>query len=333
MPGNWGSYLGQVTLKLEKEGDSWKIIDSKVETLQVKGVQPDEEVLLLTKEYEDKVQTWLDQPVGYAKGDFWIENPLFARLKDNALIEFVNKVQMYYSGAKISSTALFNNDIKGWKEGPVSLRDIYGVYIYANTLKVIKVTGKDIKDTLELSADYFVYENNKVDVNKTWIEPKPKHCNYDMWEGITYKIVLNRPSGNRIVDLEFEGKPIDMDTEYEIVLNNYRAGGGGRYNMLKGKPVVKEVMREVAVLMVDYVLENKVIESTVDNNWEAVVQYEYTVKEGDTLENIAKSLGIPADELIKWNNIKDVNLTPGMKLIYYVSYLDTLTSLKNASGF
>ncbi|KAF2961872.1 5'-nucleotidase C-terminal domain-containing protein [Fervidobacterium sp. 2310opik-2] len=333
MPGNWGSYLGQVTLKLEKEEDNWKIIDSKVETLSVKGVQPDEEILSLAKKYEDKVQAWLDQPVGYAKGDFWVENPLFARLKDNALIEFVNKVQMHYSGAKISSTALFTNDIKGWKEGPVSLRDIYGVYIYANTLKVIKVKGKDIKDALELSADYFVYENNKVDVNKTWIEPKPKHYNYDMWEGITYKIVLNRPSGDRIVDLEFEGKPIDMDAEYEIVLNNYRAGGGGGYNMFKGKPVVREVMIEVAELMADYVLENKVIEATVDNNWKAVVQYEYTVKEGDTLESIAKNLGVSTNELIKWNNIKDSNLTPGMKLIYYVSYLDNLFSLKNASGF
>lgn len=334
MPGKWGSYLGKVVLKLEKENGSWEVIDSSVEEISVKNVEPDVEILTLTKDYEDKVQTWLDQPIGYAKGDFWIEDPLFARLEDNALMEFVNKVQMHYSGAKISSTALFNNSIKGWKEGPVSLRDVYGVYIYSNTLKVLRVKGKDIKDALEKSADYFVYENYKVGVNKTWIDPKPRHYNYDMWEGISYKIVLNRPSGDRIVDLTFEGKPIEMDSEYEIVLNNYRAGGGGGYEMFKGKPVVKEIMMEVAELMADYILEHKTIEATVDNNWEAVVQFEYVVEEGDNLWNISKMLGVSVEELVRWNNIENPDLIyPGMKLIYYRNYIDTLPPIKEVVGF
>ncbi|SHH17991.1 5'-nucleotidase C-terminal domain-containing protein [Thermosipho atlanticus] len=334
MPSKWGKYLGKVTLKLENDSGKWKIVDSSVEEISVKGIEPDKEVLMLAKDYEDKVQKWLDQPIGVAKGDFWISDPLFARLEDNPLIEFVNKVQMYYSGAKISSTALFNNDIKGWKEGPVTLRDIYGVYIYPNTLKVLRVKGKDIKDALEKSADYFVYENYKADVNKSWVEPKPRHYNYDMWEGISYKIVLNRPSGDRIIDLMFNGKPIDMDAEYEIVLNNYRAGGGGGYSMFKGKPVVREVMMEVSELMADYILEHKTIEATVDHNWEAVVQYEYEVEKGDNLWSISKLLGVSVDDLVKWNNIENPDLIwPGMKLVYYKNYIDTLPPIKEVVGF
>ncbi|MBB6061725.1 2',3'-cyclic-nucleotide 2'-phosphodiesterase/3'-nucleotidase [Thermosipho japonicus] len=334
MPSYWGKSLGKIVLKLEKKDNKWQIIDSSVEQVSVKGVPADKEIISLIKPYDEKVQAWLDQPVGYADGDFWVENPLFARLQDNPLIEFVNKVQMYYSKAKISSTALFNNSIKGWKSGPVTLRDINAVYIYPNTLKVIKVTGKDIKDALEKSADYFVMENYMVSVNKSWVEPKPRHYNYDMWEGISYKIVLNNPSGNRIVDLMFEGKPIEMDKEYEIVLNNYRAGGGGGYTMFKGKPVVREVMMEVSELMADYILEHKNIKATTDNNWQTVVKFEYVINPGETLWSISKRLGVSINDLIRWNNIKNPSLIkPGTKLVYYKNYIDTIPPIKELINF
>ncbi|WP_126992398.1 5'-nucleotidase C-terminal domain-containing protein [Thermosipho globiformans] len=334
MPSYWGKSLGKVVLKLEKKDNKWQVIDSSVEQVSVKGVPADEEIISLIKPYDEKVQAWLDQPVGYADGDFWVENPLFARLQDNPLIEFVNKVQMYYSKAKISSTALFNNSIKGWKSGPITLRDINAVYIYPNTLKVIKVTGKDIKDALEKSADYFVMENYMVSVNKSWVEPKPRHYNYDMWEGISYKIVLNNPSGNRIIDLMFEGKPIEMDKEYEIVLNNYRAGGGGGYTMFKGKPVVREVMMEVSELMADYILEHKNIKATTDNNWQTVVKFEYVINPGETLWSISKRLGVSINDLIRWNNIKNPSLIkPGTKLVYYKNYIDTIPPIKELINF
>lgn len=335
MPGKWGENIGKIVIELKQINGKWEIVDSKVELLSVKDVNPDEEILLLTKPYEEKVQKWLDQPVGFAKRDFWIEDPLFARLQDNTLIEFINKVQMYYSKAKISSTALFNNDIKGWKKGPITLRDIYSVYIYPNTLKVIKVTGKDIKDALEKSADYFVLNDDfTVSVNESWINPKPRHYNYDMWEGISYKIILNNPSDERIVDLMFEGKPVEMDKEYEVVLNNYRAGGGGGYTMFKGKPVVREVMMEVSELISDYILENKEIDIKIDNNWETALKFEYTVSPGETLWSISKRLGVSINDLVRWNNIKDPNLIrPGLKLIYYKNYIDSIPPIKEIIGF
>ncbi|QTA38048.1 5'-nucleotidase C-terminal domain-containing protein [Thermosipho ferrireducens] len=334
MPSKWGKYLGKIVLKLEKKDGKWIVTDSNVEQLSVKGVEADKEILAMAQDYEDKVQVWLDQPVGFAKGNFWIEDPLFARLQDNPLIEFVNKVQMYYSKAKISSTALFNNSIKGWKDGPITLRDINAVYIYPNTLKVIKVKGSDIKAALEKSADYFVYENYYAKVNKSWVDPKPRHYNYDMWEGISYKIVLNRPSGNRIVDLMIDGKPIDLNAEYEIVLNNYRAGGGGGYTMFKGKPVVREVMMEVSELMADYIMSRKTVKATVDNNWETVVEFYYTVSSGETLGEIAQKLGVSIKDLARWNKIKNPDIIKtGMRLVYFKNYIDTIPPIKEAIGF
>ncbi len=329
-PSNWGKMIGKITLKLEQNEDGkWIVKEAVPELIDTSKYPADEQVLNLAKAYEDKTKEWLDKPVGTAKGDFWISDPFAARLWDNPLMEFGNKVQMYYTGAKISSTALFTNDVRGWKSGPVTLRDINAVYIYANTLKVIKVKGKDIKDALERSADYFVFEDGLVKENKSWIEPKVQRYNYDMWEGISYKIVLNRPKGDRIVDLMFDGKPIDMDAEYEVALNNYRAGGGGGYTMFTGKPVVREVLIEMAELMSNYVLERKEIEATLDNNWGAFVEMSYTVQSGDTLESVAAKLGVGMEELKRWNNISDIKA--GDVLKYYIPYFEYMKSMQKAS--
>ncbi|KAF2955674.1 5'-nucleotidase C-terminal domain-containing protein [Marinitoga sp. 38H-ov] len=318
MPSSWGKKVGRIELTLDNSEGKWKIVSKKSELLDSKTVESDKEVLSLVQDYEDKVQKWLDQPVGMAKGDFYVDDPLKVRLGDHPLIQFVNTVQQKYSGVKISSTALFNNYIKGWKSGHITLRDINGVYIYPNTLKVLKVTGKDIKDAIEKSADYFVYENGKVDVNKSWVDPKPRHYNYDMWEGITYIIDVSKPVGERVVFLEFEGRPIEMDKEYEIVLNNYRAGGGGGYSMFAGKPVVKEVMMEVSELMADYIMEHKIIEAKVDNNWFVATSEMYEVKEGDTLFKIGRMFNVYPYALAQWNNIKDPNkIYTGQKLVIY----------------
>jgi len=278
----------------------------KPEVVDVSKYPADTEILDATREYEEKTQKWLDTPVGTAIGDFYVENPFYGRMWDNALIEFVNKVQMDYTGAKISSTSLFTDDVKGWKSGPVTLRDINAVYIYANTLKVIKVKGSDIKAALERSADYFAFENGVAKENKSWVEPKVQRYNYDMWEGISYKIVLNRPTGDRIVDLMFEGKPLDMDGEYEIVLNNYRGAGGGGYSMFNNKPVVKEVLIEMAELMTSYLIEKKEITAMVDNNWGAYVEMVYNVQSGDTLESVAAKLGFTVEDLTRWNNVTQI---------------------------
>jgi 2',3'-cyclic-nucleotide 2'-phosphodiesterase/3'-nucleotidase len=262
--------VGKAEIKLDNTEKRWVIVSKSVELISTKGVSADEEILALVRPIEERTQEWLDTPIGFAKGDFWVDNPLKTRMGDTALMEFVNKVQMMISGAKISSTALFTNDVKGWKSGPVTLRDVNAVYIYANTLKVLRVSGKDIKDALEICASYFVVKDGEIAVNESWEIPKPRHYNYDIWEGIDYTIDASKPIGQRVVQLDFEGKPLEMEATYEIVLNNYRAGGGGGYAMFQGKPVLKDIMMEVAELLSDYILTMEEIEATVDGNWKVI---------------------------------------------------------------
>ena len=325
-PSNWGKVVNRIDLTLELKNGKWVISDKNISSISSKTVDADPEVLALVQDYEDKVQEWLDQPVGLATGDFYIDDPMIARLADNPLIEFINRVQMDASGAPISSAALFNNDIKGWKAGPVTLRDINAVYIYPNTLKVIRVTGADIKAALERSAEYFSVVDGEVTVTKSWVDPKPRHYNYDMWEGIDYKIAVNKPVGERIIELKFNGKPIDPDAEYEIVLNNYRAGGGGGYTMFQGKPVVREVMLEVSEIIADYIMEHETISPTVDGNWAVGVGDIYQIKWNDTLRKIAEDYGITVKELIQMNPfLKNVDrIDAGTQLMIFKPFVPEL---------
>jgi 2',3'-cyclic-nucleotide 2'-phosphodiesterase / 3'-nucleotidase len=268
-PGHEGRSLGKVVLDLEFDG-RWKVVKKTSELINVKGVGADERISELIYDNETKTQQWLDKPIGKLKGDMTVRDPLKMRLKDNALIQFFNKVQMVNAGVDISNTALFYDFAPGLKSD-ITMRDIVSNYIYPNTLRVLRITGQDIKDALERSASYFeTYDGKEIKVNKEFSSSKPQPYNYDMWEGINYKINISRPHGDRVVMLTYKGEPLKMDMHYDVVMNNYRAGGGGDYLMFKDKTVIKDITIDVSELIANYILERGTIEAEVDGNWEVI---------------------------------------------------------------
>ncbi|MBP1962464.1 bifunctional metallophosphatase/5'-nucleotidase [Paenibacillus aceris] len=269
-PGTAGVTLGKVKLELSMVDGKWRIDNKTSELLSVAGVEADKKLIALVSAYEEKTQQWLDQPIGKLTGDMLVKDPMQTRLQDSALIEFINRVQMELSGASISNTALFDNVSPGFPSD-ITMRDIVSNYIYPNTLKVIRISGQDIKEALEQSAEYFeLTPEGEVQVSSKFREPKPQHYNYDMWEGITYKLNISRPIGERVVQLDYEGKPLDLGASYDVVMNNYRAAGGGNYAMFQDKPVIKDIPTDVAELLAGYIMERGTIEATVNANWEVI---------------------------------------------------------------
>ncbi|MFJ7729424.1 bifunctional metallophosphatase/5'-nucleotidase [Neobacillus sp. NPDC097160] len=269
-PGKDGIALGKVTIQLEKDEVGWKCVQKSAELLSVTAVEEDISLLEKVKMYEDITQEWLDQPIGKIEGDMIFRDPMEIRTKDNTLIEFINRVQMEVAGVDISNSALFDSISLGFPEN-VTMRAVVSNYIYPNTLKVIRITGQDMKDALEQSASYFEqYDGEEIKVNPSFITPKPQHYNYDMWEGIDYLIDISKSIGERIVKLEYKGKPVEPEKEYDVVMNNYRAGGGGNYFMYQNKPVIKEIPTDISEIIANYILENKIVKATVNQNWRVI---------------------------------------------------------------
>lgn len=262
-----GQAIGKVTITLSEENE---ITNKSSNLLEVNDVEADEKLLSLVNDYEVQTQDWLDTPIGKIEGDMLIKNPFAIRTKDHPLIEFINNVQMEVAGVDISNTALFNNESPGFRPN-ITMRDIVSNYIYPNTLKVLRLTGHDIKAALEQNASYFnINEIGDLDINPSFLHPKPQHYNYDMWEGIEYTLDIRKPIGERVTMLNYQDKPLNLAGEYDVVMNNYRAGGGGNYLMFKDKQVVKDIPIDMTELIADYIMKRKTIKATVNYNWKVI---------------------------------------------------------------
>ena len=219
---------------------------------------------------ERELEHWLDQTLGQVEGDMRIDDPMQARLIEHPYVEFINRVQLFASGAAISGTALFNNEGKGFGQ-TITMRDVITNYIYPNTLAVIKVSGADLRAALEQTANYLAVEDGKIVFNPAFIQPKPQYYNYDMYEGIDYTIDMNRPAGQRITRLNFNNLPITADQELEVVTNQYRAIGGGNYNMFSADKIVREIQVDMTELIADYLKEHPVIKAEADHNFQVIL--------------------------------------------------------------
>ncbi|WEV45824.1 bifunctional metallophosphatase/5'-nucleotidase [Streptococcaceae bacterium ESL0687] len=269
-PGYRGANIGRIVLDIELGENGYEVIASEATLESVADALPDAEIVALIDDLNIKVEEWLDQPMGEVKGDMTIINPMAARLKEHPYIEFINRVQMDATGAKISGTSLFNNDGKGF-EPVITMRDIITNYIYPNTLAVLGVTGRDLRLALERTANFLVLdEDGQIVFNPRYINPKPQYYNYDMYEGVDYTIDMTKAEGEKIVSLSLDGRDIQDDDELRVAVNQYRAVGGGDYSMFSADKIIKEVQIDMMELIADYLRANPVIEATVNDNFKII---------------------------------------------------------------
>jgi 2',3'-cyclic-nucleotide 2'-phosphodiesterase/3'-nucleotidase len=272
-PGLNGQAIGKISVTLKQDHEGWTIVGKKAELLRADAVvAADPAILKLTGQLESETQAWLDQPIGRIIGDMTISDPLECRCADHPFIEFMNKVQMEATGAELSNAALLNNVSEGFGES-VTRRESLANFMYPNTLTVLRLTGQDIRAGLEMTAAYFqVNEDGALGINPAYLDPKPQHYNYDMWEGIEYELDAARPIGERVIKLTRNGEPIGAEKEFDVVMNNYRAAGGGDYEMYQGKRIVREVQIDMAELAANYLLKYSPVEATCNQNWSVVIR-------------------------------------------------------------
>ena len=129
------------------------------------------------------------------------------------------------------------------------MREVADLYMYGNnTVVAVLVTGAQVLEWLESSARGF----NRVDPSasgpQALVDKRVPTYNFDVVAGVTYRIDVTQPprydghgkldaSARRIVDLSFEGRPIDPRREFVVVSNNYRADGGGNFPALAGAKI------------------------------------------------------------------------------------------------
>ncbi|MDY0419359.1 bifunctional 2',3'-cyclic-nucleotide 2'-phosphodiesterase/3'-nucleotidase [Enterobacter sp. 170198] len=263
MPGMWGDHLGVVDLVLNNDGGSWKVTQSKAEARPIydaaakKSLAAEDKKLVdVLKHDHNATREFVSKPIGKSADNMY---SFLALVQDDPTVQVVNMAQKAYAEhfvqgdpdlAKLpvlSAAAPFKvggrkNDPASYVEvekGQLTFRNAADLYLYPNTLVVVKATGQEVKEWLECSAGQF----NQIDPRSS----KPQSLinwdgfrtyNFDVIDGVNYQIDVTQPAkydgecqtinpqAERIKNLTFNGKAIDPSATFLVVTNNYRAYGG-----------------------------------------------------------------------------------------------------------
>ncbi|WP_445683626.1 bifunctional metallophosphatase/5'-nucleotidase [Sporosarcina sp. FSL K6-3457] len=270
-PGTKGICLASIELTVEVD-DKDNIIAVTHEPFLIylgEETPVDAAIAQLNTPIYQRTEKWLDEAIGTVKGDIRLKNAFDARVHGHAYVEFINKIQMAVSGASISATSLFHDE-EGGLPNEVTMRDIVTNYIYPNTLKVLRLSGNDILQALEQCASYFTIENGRLAVSPSFKYPKAQPYNYDMWAGIEYTFNISMPVGGRVTTLTRKGERLDLDAEFDVVMNSYRATGAGNFDMFKNCPTIKDIQTDMTEIIADYFQQHPVIEATCNHNWKVI---------------------------------------------------------------
>ncbi len=268
--GSRAQNLGVVQIVLSNEGDAgyfdWKIKQKSAWLEPMQDVPAAPAIMQLSDYYHKKTLDYIRTEIAELSDTLSSRQ---SRYKDTPFVELINQSQLNYTDADFSFAAAFNDRFV-LRPGPVTIKDVYGMYWYENFLYVVEMTGRQIRDFLEYSARYFIIKNGTPAPN-----PEMQGYNYDMAEGLRYRINLNKEPGQRIENLRIaeNGQPLDMDATYRVALNSYRATGGGGHMAAAGAedaPVIFKSSEDIRNILIDYIKNQGVIKPQADGNWRLV---------------------------------------------------------------
>ncbi|HHG3078814.1 TPA: 2',3'-cyclic-nucleotide 2'-phosphodiesterase [Vibrio parahaemolyticus] len=307
MPGRWGSHVGVMDLVIEQKDGQWQVVEGQSEARPIFDkatkkslAEADQGIIEALEDDHKGTREFVNQPIGKANDVMY---SFLALVQDDPTIQIVNLAQKDYVERFIqgdpdladipvlSAAAPFK--VGGRKDDPngftevesdqLTFRNAADLYLYPNTLVAMKVKGKEVHEWLECSAGQFKH----IDVNTT--QPQSlidwdnfRTYNFDVIDGVEYQIDITQPpkydasckvinpDSQRIVNLTFNGKPVDPKQDFIIATNNYRAysntfPGTGPDFIAFDSP---DENRSVVAAYISRVSEEKgEVTPSADNNW------------------------------------------------------------------
>ena len=252
-PKNWVQSLAVVHVSLTREGNRWRVTNIRSELIPLGNVAESPRYVQRLSAAHQAARLWASSPIGTATAGF---DGRYARVQDTPLLDFINEVQRRHAGAQLSAAAAYD-PLQGLPEGDVHQRDVFGLYPYENVLRAVKISGQQLREYLEHSAEYFrSYRTGTPILNDSF----PGY-NYDVVSGVVYNIDLARPAGQRIRGLAYNGKIVQPTDSFVMALNNYRQVGGGGYDMVTRAPVVYDKGEDIRELLVDEIKRARTLQT------------------------------------------------------------------------
>ena len=288
-PHRYGTVVSEVDLTFDiNDKKEVKLVKKESKTVPVKELEADKKIAEIYKPYHEKLRELNNVVIGQTENEMVPQETKHgvsaAFSKDTGLSSFINDVEQHYSGADVV-TFSFDHQKARMNKGDIKKKDIIFNYRYAGgDVTVYELTGKQLKEYMEWSANYFdTIQPGDTEYRYNAERKKSKYVTYDIFGGVNYKIDLRNPQGSKIVDLTLaDGKPVTDDMKLKVGMNSYRfAQLNGKGGIWEGQhiPVLWEskvaMGREkgtIQNMMIDYITNVKKgkIDGQSHNRWEII---------------------------------------------------------------
>ena len=264
--GQWGNNLGQITLKLAYD-KSWQVQKDATRVQRISTrltaqsgatpatyVEPDAATQQLVQAEHAATIAYVKTPIGQSRFDM---ATYYALAGDVSALQIVNMAQIDYLADYIaknkpsyaalpilSAAAPFKGGRNGpgdftyVKQGNIAINNAADLYLYPNTLQVVRVSGDIVRQWLEKTAEQFRRIDPGQVAPQDLIDTAFPTFNFDVLyatgNALQYEIDVTKPKGSRITKLTYQGAPLDPAAQFLVVTNNYRASGGGDFPGLAG---------------------------------------------------------------------------------------------------
>lgn len=171
------------------------------------------------------------------------------------------------------------------------MSDMFTLYKYENMLYTLEMTGRELKDYLEMSYSLWTDVMNSQDDNLLLFSGlrtaakgdyakllNPSY-NFDSAAGINYTVDVTKPQGEKITITSMsDGTPFDFDKTYRVAVNSYRGNGGGDlltkgagipHDELKSR-VVSSTDKDLRFYLIKEIEKRGKISPEVVSNWKFI---------------------------------------------------------------
>ena len=288
-PHRYGTVVSEVDLTFDiNDKKEVKLVKKESKTVPVKELEADKKIAEIYKPYHEKLRELNNVVIGQTENEMVPQETKHgvsaAFSKDTGLSSFINDVEQHYSGADVV-TFSFDHQKARMNKGDIKKKDIIFNYRYAGgDVTVYELTGKQLKEYMEWSANYFdTIQPGDTEYRYNAERKKSKYVTYDIFGGVNYKIDLRNPQGSKIVGLTLaDGKPVTDDMKLKVGMNSYRfAQLNGKGGIWEGQQIPVLWESKVAMgrekgtiqnMMIDYITNVKKgkIDGQSHNRWEII---------------------------------------------------------------
>lgn len=282
-PANMAKVVADVTVKVVKKDG--KVIRKSVEgkLASVDRYAPDEAFLKTFEKQYQATADFVSRKIGRINKTITTKDAYFG---PSAFIDLIHQLQLDITGADVSFCAplSFAAEIK---EGDIYVSDMFNLYKYENMLYTMTLTGKEIKDFLEMSYAIWTNQMKSPDDHLMLLNEKDKgfgrfknpSFNFDSAAGILYTVDVTKPQGEKInIRSMVDGTPFRMDKMYKVAVNSYRGNGGGDL-LTKGAGIPKQDLakrivfateKDLRYYLMKRIEEVKILDPRPLNQWKFI---------------------------------------------------------------